>query len=302
MGGVPLARDLFSEEPAVDRITRRRLVERVLARWRQWQGMTGGTPEEYIAHLADYGGPDFLDAVWYVSLLIALKMGRLENVGMRPTVTRHNLDRTTGVESHETFWTTIFRRTKSVAVVTTNYDILAERGLRISERPRVHRPGFHYGYGSEDLEGSGYPSYAHIRQISVSGHVPLLKIHGSISWSLREGRLVRYQDCRPAIRGDAAIVAPMTDKKLPDYFRPIWNQAHTVLSESNTWIVVGYSLPEYDLLVRDMLRDCSTQKPQIHVFDPDRSVVESYERLLQTDVVWHVGLPAGIADLESVLC
>jgi len=181
LGGVPLAGKLFNEKPEVDRITRRKLVDRVLRLWTSWRVERGGTPEEYLGHLQELGGPEWQDAVWYVSLAIALKMGRLQNVGGKATITRHNLDRTSGIAAHEAWWSCIFRRTAAICVLTTNYDILAERGLRNVPRPKVPRPGFHYGEGMEHLRGGGYPSYAHIQTIDTMGRVPLLKLHGSIS-------------------------------------------------------------------------------------------------------------------------
>ena len=97
-----------------------------------------------------------------------------------------------------------------------------------------------------DLAGGGYPSYSHIQKIRAAGHVPLLKLHGSVSWSVRDSELVKYHDCRLAIRGDAAIVAPIVGKTVPTYLQPTWDTAKTHLSRARTWIVIGYSLPRYD--------------------------------------------------------
>jgi len=301
IAGVPLAGDLFDEDPAVDRVTRRRLIDRVLVRWRDWRDKTNGTPEEYLAYLQNNAGKDFFDVVWYVGLVIALRMGQVEYVGMNPTITRHNLNRTTGNHIHEAFWSLIFRRTKDVTVITTNYDILPERGLRNQPRPRVPRPGFQYGSGVETLEGGGYPSYAHIQKITVSGAIPLLKLHGSISWSFRKGKLIRYHDCRPAIRGDAAIVAPVTEKSLPEYLIDTWKLAAIALSTSKIWIFVGYSLPEYDQLTRKLLRDNSSHRPIVHIFDPKESVGKQYNALLELEVSTHPGLPQGLDGLEGIL-
>jgi hypothetical protein len=153
--GVPLASQLFDARPDVDRVTRQHLVDRVVEHWERWHATNAGSPEEYLASLQASGGRPWVDAQWYVGLVIALAMGRVELVGMTPTVTRHNLDRTTSVPIHEALWATIFRRTQEVAVITTNYDILPERGIRIGHRPRIHRPGFHYGWGPEPLAGGG---------------------------------------------------------------------------------------------------------------------------------------------------
>lgn len=299
---VPLASQLFDAKPDVDAVSRERLVDRVLQRWNNWRSATSRSPEEYLGNLQQSGGDAWIDAQRYVGLVIALAMGRVELVGMKTTITRHNLNRTTGVQAHEAFWTAIFRKTEVVSVLTTNYDVLPERGIRHTHRPRVPRPGFHYGWGPEPLAGGGYPSYSHIRKISATGTVPIYKLHGSVSWSYRDGQLVRYYDCRPAIRGDAAIVAPVTAKALPTYLESVWENASTALGSSHTWLVVGYSLPAYDSLVRGLLRDSARDNLVVHVFDPDPSVAERFRALLgDRTVLPHRGLPEGLGDLEDVL-
>lgn len=302
VGGVPLASQLFDRKPLVDRITRRNLVEGVQAGWVSWHEQNEGAPEQYLAFLENRHDKQWTDAIWYVGLIIALATSRVERVGRNPTITRHNIDRTTQVPVLEEFWSTIFRRTEDINVVTTNYDILAERGLRHEPRPRVPRPGFNYGEGPEILAGGGYPSYSHIQRISVEGRVPLLKLHGSVSWGFRDRKLVKYHDCRPAVRGDPAIVAPVTSKKIPTWLEATWDLASHALSKSDVWIVVGYSLPNYDLLVRELLRSSGSHSPQIRVFDPNPQVSSKFASLIPgAKVSSHQGLPQGVKDLEDFL-
>jgi hypothetical protein len=302
VAGVPLTWQLFDEVPVVDRLTRYSMAERVVASWNEWHTETGKCPEEYLAWLQERKGPNWSEAVWFVSLVVALSMGRVQLVGGRPTITRHHLNLTTGVPIHETFWSTIFANTEDVGVVTTNYDILAERGLRLEPRRRAHRPGFHYGDGPERLEGGGYPSYAHIHQVRVSGTVPLYKLHGSISWEARGGVLHRFHDCRPAIKGAAAILAPVRDALLPDWLKPTWAKAAQQLVASSVWIFVGYSLPEYDVSVRSLLFSNSLHKPDIHVFDPNPAVAYRFESLLpDCRIQRHPGLPDGLDELEDAI-
>lgn len=298
VAGVPLASELFRDEPEVDRITRQRLVQSVRARWLAWQEKTGGSPEEYLAHLETEGGAPWREAVWYASLVIALRMGELRQIGFQRqlTVTKQNLDRRS-VPVHEDFWTAIFTRARVVAVVTTNYDILAERGIRHRPRPRVARPGFNYGDGDKQLAGGGYPSYAHIQRIVACGSVPLLKLHGSVSWAERGGELVQYHDCRPAIRGDALIVAPIRGKKPPASLAPIWQRAHEALSEADQVLVVGYSLPEYDEQVVELLQACPSTC-RFHLLDPSPNLNRKYERALGRVAVQHSGLPMAINELD----
>ena len=185
-------------------------------------------------------------------------------------------------------------------MVTTNFDILAERGLRHIPRPGVKRPGFHYGFGKEIQEGGGYPSYSHIREVAAAGNVPLLKLHGSVSWSVSDGVLVKYFDCRPAIRGDPAIVAPIIEKTVPDYLVPAWKAARKHVANARTWIVVGYSLPVYDKAIRSLFREASGSETTIHVFDPDQTVASRF-RDLTCNVYAHPGLPDGLDELHDVL-
>jgi len=301
VAGLPLAAHLFDAQPIVDRITRERLVERVQRGWRRWRRTGGGSPEEYLAELEAAGGPEWKDAVWYVGLVVALRMGQLERVGNQShlTVTRQNLDRTTQNPVHEAFWTAIFRRTSAVTVITTNYDVLAERGLRTGPRPRVPRPGFHYGFGPEYLAGGGYPSYAHIKRIVAEGTVPLLKLHGSVSWSIRDGKLVRYHDCRPAIRGDALLVAPVRGKRPAEVLQPTWELARAAIASAGVMIAVGYSLPQYDDLVRELL-GATASAASFHVFDPNPAAGDHYRAQLGRKVVQHGGLPEALVDVEAV--
>lgn len=302
LGGVPLASQILDARPEVDRITRQRLVERVILKWEVWRQEHGGTPEEYLAYLQRRYNREWLDALWFVALRIALEMGEVEPVGVDISITKHHINRTTGIAAHEAFWSAIFRRTHRVCVLTTNYDILAERGLRHEPRPRAHRFGFHYGDGPESLAGAGDGPYAHIEKVKVSGEIPLLKLHGSVSWSFTQGQVTRYRDCRPAIRGDAAIVAPVTEKSVPNFLRPIWSKAADMLSLSDTWIVVGYSIPAYDLAVRGLLSRSAKERVHIHVFNPDERVADEFTKLIPSAMVSsHPGLPEGVLDLERVL-
>lgn len=297
--GVPLASQLLDHKPDVDRVTRQALVERVHAKWLDWHSRKSGTTEQYLAELDATDPRGFLDAAHFVGLAITLHMGHLRRVGAQPTIVKHNLDRTAPA-ALEDFWHVLCRALTHFSVITTNFDILTERGLRHVPRPRIRRPGFHYGFGPEDLAGGGYPTYTHIQKIRAAGKVPLLKLHGSISWSVRDGALVKYHDCRPAIRGDAAIVAPIVEKSVPDYLRPVWTTARNYLANAGAWIVVGYSLPNYDHAVHSLLAEAARHVTSIHVFDPDPAVACRF-RSFSRDVHSYPGLPDGLDHLKYLL-
>ena len=303
LGGLPLASQLFAIWPHADVLLRENLIERVLDSWENWHHQTGGTPEQYLAHLETNTGQQWRDAVWYVALAVTHCMPRVSVSGQRPKVTGHTLKLTSGVEAHESFWASIFSRTQDITVLTTNYDILAERGLRLIPRPRLPRPGFHYGNRFEQLKGRGYPGiFRSELPIRLEGMVSLLKLHGSVSWALNKNGIDFYHDCRPAIRGDAAIIAPTTEKRVPPAFRFIWDHAAAALRESDTWIIVGYSFPEYDEAINRLFRLNACHRPRVHILNPDPNVVYRVRTLLsQADVYSHEGIPNSLSDLSEIL-
>ena len=69
-----------------------------------------------------------------------------------------------------------------------------------------------------------------------------------------------------------------------------------------TLVVVGYSLPPYDQLVRNLLRDSVQPGTAVHVFDPDATAADRFEELLATTTVSRQpGLPAAVDRLARVM-
>ena len=303
LGGVPLASQLFNERPQADVISRENLIERVLNGWEYWNRRTGGTPEQYLSYLEKDTGRQWFDAVWYIALTVVLQMPRVSIKGVKPRVSHHTLHLTSGVSVHELFWTTIFRERTDIAVLTTNYDILAERGLRLTPRLTIPRPGFHYGSGSTELKGRGYPGvFRRDRPPNTRGSIPLLKLHGSVSWAIDKGSLEFYHDCRPAIRGDAAIIAPVIEKDISKSFSEIWSKAAYMLTLSEIWVIVGYSFPEYDMAINNLFWSNSSHKPRVHVLNLDPGVLTRVQTILpHCEAYYHEGLPNAIRELPSVL-
>jgi hypothetical protein len=201
------------------------------------------------------------------------------------------------------------------AVITTNWDTLAEIVLRLVDRQVVYR-------ASEPPE------------------LPVLKLNGSVDWfrvapsegSALSDRLyapigdgyVRYKQFsegpqlffandktrKQMDRLQFGIVAPTHFRDLPDQFlRQVWRDAYNTLRRAEHIIVVGYSLPETDIAVRYLLqRALLVRKLQIEplewwnnlkidVVDPDpHGYVEARWRSLFGDKVNLI--KAGLLDVE----
>jgi hypothetical protein len=195
-----------------------------------------------------------------------------------------------------TFLTRVLRKHRLAGVLTTNYDTIAERLLRHRPMADEREPGFFYG-------GLPRPQYAHghlpwdrfdssfsgpTGELLIEGTVPVCKLHGSLNWARTADRISVYRDYRSAFRqgGTAAIVAPTPEKSVPPWLLPVWSAAADLLTATNRWIVVGYSLPPYDLAACDLFeRAAERAKPVIEVHDPfAKTIGERWRRVCGASV------------------
>jgi len=159
-------------------------------------------------------------------------------------------------------------KTRPVGIVSTNYDIVIEKLLGPLSSGRLG--GFNYGIPGEDLLGrhsvSSKWSYGPVK---ITGTVPLLKLHGSLNWAISpDAELVKYIDCRPS-RGQRyeVLILPPAASEMHDQLSKIWHHAHDALSAADVWVICGYSIPEYDRDVQDLLRSASGRVSRVCICD-----------------------------------
>jgi hypothetical protein len=164
----------------------------------------------------------------------------------------------------------ILKKVDFQGIITTNYDIVVEKILGPFASGRAG--GFNYGRVGEELVGrhsvSSRWSYG---PVTITGRNPLLKLNGSLNWAFSpDGGLVKYVDCRPS-RGRRYNVAmfPPASGEVIDQLQGTWEHAERILEQSNTWIVCGYSFPEYDKNVVNLLRRTSGSVADIVICDPN---------------------------------
>lgn len=141
-------------------------------------------------------------------------------------------------------------------IITTNYDLLVEYALGTKL--------FNYGQRGEVLKGRGpYPVSQWLNPVTLQGLIAMVKMHGSISWSL-EGR---YTDGRRGITGNALIVAPTPEKTAPASLASEWELAGRVLRASARLLVFGFAFNPYDEALLNHLKEHSCNIKHVIVVD-----------------------------------
>lgn len=173
-----------------------------------------------------------------------------------------------------------FLRDTPQIVVSTNYDVVMDNALfecdnlnyGVTVRSAVGRSGaVPEGRPDERRYYRADPRYDHLVR---KGHVPLLKLHGSLNWLscprcdeldvtlLEKGtaEILTFPELGRCgfgfctARYQALLVGPSLEQRYENrILREVWTQAELALSRAERLIVVGYSLPEADYLIRAML-------------------------------------------------
>lgn len=307
--GLPLGKSLFEGQIFSHSRKAFRDIEATKNAWNEWTTANPqGTAEEFISWAHDY--PLQNRAVWpslvrFLAYRLAGPFTRFYHHDGKTSRSSDNLFSAHVCETHRVWWDAIFPKIwagTDLTVITTNWDICIERALRPRPTISPKRPGFNYGKGRNSLKATNYPTRWK-KCDSLSGSIPLLKLHGSLNWAVEHGDLVVYGDCRPAFRGDAAIVPPAKFKSQPTWSLGLWQEAQDALLRAEVVAVVGYSFPAYDLNILNLFeKSFAASEKKIHIFDPDaHSVANRIENVIGSNhLVLHPGLPVGNALLQSV--
>lgn len=283
--GRPLAGQLFDEMPFATSAEARRLQLRVQHEWRRWRGQhEDGFAEEFVSAMTG-------STLWpYIVQYVGARLAEPDQVRLANELRYgERVDKPSPAKVHPQFMEVLLRDYHLIGVVTTNYDLLAERALRHRPTRRPVRPGFFYaGISARRLQGAS--TFAVRRKwVDVVGTVPVCKLHGSLNWWLSGSALSAYADCRPAFRSHdvSYIVAPAPEKVIPAVLSAVWSEARALLEQAEEWVVVGYSAPAYDTAIAEMLSTSASGALQrVRVIDPMEAVIERYRALTGKDIRW----------------
>lgn len=162
----------------------------------------------------------------------------------------------------------VLKNVDLIGIITTNYDLVIEKLLGPTSRGRLG--GFNYGKVGEHLLGrhplSSRWTYG---PITVTGKIPLLKLNGSLNWALSsDGQILKYIDSRPSRgrRYEVLLIPPGAGIK-HDKLQPVWEHAGQILRAADIWIFCGYSIPDYDQAVKDLLKNSIENVKRIIILD-----------------------------------
>lgn len=179
-------------------------------------------------------------------------------------------------------------------IVTFNYDMLIEESFG---EATLWTPIGGYGDKVYGVRGGWCRKWLENRNRkgSINAKIKLLKLHGSVNWTLYKTGQIKLKD-RPfvvrtrrkaAVFETVSILPPGWNKRIDkNPYKKLWRKARLKLEQCNTIIILGYSLPEADLLARalfaEVVRLRAARKrylKQLHLADPIDSVKQRFVEL-----------------------
>jgi SIR2-like protein len=167
------------------------------------------------------------------------------------------------------------------SILSFNYDCIIDNALRSAAGKRWNAQTS-YGYAAvnftnwHDHSGKGRLSQTPIQ---------LLKLHGSLNWDRNHGNRLRLRNSpyEAANRARNEIVPPVWDKRIGGdaILSEIWKGARHALARGPVLVMIGYSIPETDLLSQSLLRVATTENNRklsaLVVVNPD---VETRKKII----------------------
>jgi SIR2-like domain len=180
-------------------------------------------------------------------------------------------------------------------VITFNYDLVIEESFPSAKlwNPvdgyKIKTYGKTRGWTKRWLEDRKYEE-------GTKSQIRLLKLHGSLNWELYPtGTAIRLKP-RPYLVSTRSgktrfekilILAPGWKKEInKNPYKQFWRTARLQLEKCKTLIILGYSLPETDLLAQSLLAEVVRTRgarnaflKQLHLADHNESVKERFVKL-----------------------
>lgn len=183
---------------------------------------------------------------------------------------------------------------KNDTLITFNYDLVIEEAFASA---KLWNPIDGYGISTSGKTKGWTKRWLDKRDyINEESKVLLLKLHGSLNWeSYANGTAIRLKP-RPYLVSTRSgktrfekisILAPGWNKRIDkNPYKKFWREGRLRLEKCKTLIILGYSLPETDLLAQSLLAEVvrtratrSNFLKQLHLADHSEVVKERFIKL-----------------------
>jgi hypothetical protein len=186
-------------------------------------------------------------------------------------------------------------------VISLNYDCLAD--IALCEAAGSRFAAARGGYGVE--VGAGAPSWrGSARGRTPEGSITLLKLHGSLNWDAAAAPLRLRTDLYDPL-SPGVVQPPLTSKPISaEPFRSVWREARRAVRTARRLILVGYSMPVADGLVRSLFStDLQSVLQEVIIVEPDRATrdrhIDFFTRLAESAKVFVFSTFAEFAPMLS---
>lgn len=168
-------------------------------------------------------------------------------------------------------------------VVTFNYDLVIEESF---EDVGIWCPIDGYAQDVHGITNEWCRKWIETRGGSRKsrGRIDVLKLHGSINWSLYNNSQIKLKDRPFVVRTrnskvvfeDVSILPPGLNKRIDkNPYNSLWSNARLDIEQCDSLAIIGYSLPDTDVLAlalfSEIVRLRATRKhfiKQLHLVDP----------------------------------
>lgn len=151
-------------------------------------------------------------------------------------------------------------------IITFNYDTVVEEA--IPEEGLYWDPANGYGLKPSGVTHTWAKNWRstrnRTRDSSKASDFHLLKLHGSLNWVLYKTKKVRLKPRPYVIRArrgvpvfdKCAILPPAWHKRIGvSPYRQLWHRARLELEKCSSLAIIGYSLPDADLIARALITE-----------------------------------------------
>ena len=160
-------------------------------------------------------------------------------------------------------------------LATFNYDTIIEESMPVKSSPWTPREG--YGVDITGVKKGWAKKWfvSHKIEEGKKSDIKLLKLHGSINWRLYKNNKVTLKARPYAVKGKrgkpdferSAFVPPGWHKRVDKQpYSTIWRKARLEFDRCETLVIIGYSLPDTDLIARALFLEIARRRASAEKF------------------------------------